>query len=154
MIKFAFGLTIVIGVILTILAHDTRAFTFLIQSIVPPETASEPSPMRLFDPAARLKGHHILAAELDTMRRELRDEEGQDPILAGLRWDQPGLLGFYCEGHPQAYSFGLILHIDRHSQYDFWRPNPVDDAQAFRGRTFLVVGGGYPAEDFKGVLTR
>ncbi len=145
--------TIVIGAILTILAHDTRTLTFFdLDPLVPPETVSEPSPMRLYDPAARLKGHRILAGELDKMRRELRDEDGQDPVLAGLRWDQPGLLGFYCEGHPQAYSFGLILHIDRHSQYDFWRPNPVDDAQAFLGRTFLVVGGGDPRIDFKDVF--
>jgi hypothetical protein len=28
---------------------------------------------------------------------------------------------------------------DRHSQYDLW-PNPLRDADAFRGRTFVVVG--------------
>ena len=35
---------------------------------------------------------------------------------------------------------------DRHSQYDIWRPNPVADAQAFRGRTFVFVGDGLPAD--------
>jgi hypothetical protein len=29
---------------------------------------------------------------------------------------------------------------DRHSQYDFWT-NPIDQKEAFVGRTFLVVGG-------------
>ncbi len=50
----------------------------------------------------------------------------------------PGELGAYCAGHPQAYSLGLAMG-DRHSQYDLW-PNPLRDAAAFRGRTFIVVG--------------
>jgi hypothetical protein len=58
-----------------------------------------------------------------------------------LRWDVPGELSIYTDQHAQAYSLGLLLHYDRHSQYDLWHPNPVDDAQAFRGRTFLVVTG-------------
>ena len=29
---------------------------------------------------------------------------------------------------------------DRHSQYDWWRPNPLADAQEFLGRTFVFVG--------------
>ena len=53
----------------------------------------------------------------------------------------PGLLGFYSAGRPQAYSIGLAIGGDRHSQYDLWRPNPADDPEAFRGRTFLVVTG-------------
>jgi hypothetical protein len=30
---------------------------------------------------------------------------------------------------------------DRSSQYDLWRPNPVDDPEQFLGRTFVIVGG-------------
>ena len=37
------------------------------------------------------------------------------------------------------YSIGLAV-ADRHSQYDLWRPNPLADAQVFRGRTFVYVG--------------
>jgi hypothetical protein len=33
---------------------------------------------------------------------------------------------------------------DRFSQYDVWRPNPMADAQAFRGRTFVYVGDRLP----------
>jgi hypothetical protein len=51
----------------------------------------------------------------------------------------PGELGFYCAGHPAVYSVGPALG-DRSSQYDLWRPNPVADAGAFAGRTFIVVG--------------
>ena len=52
------------------------------------------------------------------------------------------LIGFYAEDHPQAYSLGLILRLDRHSQYDLWHPNPTDDAREFHGRSFLIVAGG------------
>ena len=70
---------------------------------------------------------------------ELRDEQGRDPVLAGSTWSMPGLLGVYCAGHPQAYSLGLVMG-DRHSQYDFWF-NPLDNGEAFQGRTFVVVNG-------------
>jgi hypothetical protein len=65
--------------------------------------------------------------------------EGVEPLLAGAGWTLPGELGFYCAGRPQVYSLGLAAG-DRHSQYDLWRPNPVQDSQAFAGRTFIVVG--------------
>ena len=38
---------------------------------------------------------------------------------------------------------------DRHSQYELWHPNPITDAQEFRGRTFLVVAAGYPAVELR-----
>ena len=52
---------------------------------------------------------------------------------------------FLAKTDPETYSLGLAMG-DRHSQYDIWRPNPVDDAQEFRGRTFVVVGGWPPAD--------
>jgi hypothetical protein len=58
-------------------------------------------------------------------------------------WTTPGELAFYCRDHPETYSFGLAL-ADRHSQYDLWRPNPVEDAQVFRGRTFIYIGERIP----------
>ena len=58
-------------------------------------------------------------------------------------WTLPGELGFYCEGHPIVYSFGSNL-ADRQSQYDLWRPNPLADAQAFAGKTFVYVGEKLP----------
>jgi hypothetical protein len=51
----------------------------------------------------------------------------------------PGELAFYCDGHPAVYTFAPVVG-DRFSQYDLWRPNPVADAQAFAGRTFVYVG--------------
>ena len=71
--------------------------------------------------------------------RALLAAQGVEPVLAGCGWSLPGELGVYCAGHPQAYSVGPALG-DRHSQYDLW-PNPFDQPDAFRGRTFLIVGG-------------
>jgi hypothetical protein len=142
--RWAFGIAVVVGALFSILAHDTRLMTVLVVPQLPLETPARPTPLRSFDPAARLKGHRYLAEELDRIREQIRIEDGNDAVVVGLRWDVPGLLGFYCEGHPQTYSLGLAVRLDRHSQYDLWHPNPVDDAQAFLGRTFIVVGGGDP----------
>ena len=133
-----------IGLLLTLLVHDTRMMTGLVARHLPEESPTNPTPLRSYDPAMRLKGARHMCANLTPSGHKSARLDGQDPILVGSRWDQPGLMGFYCDGHPQAYSFGLILRLDRHSQYDHWQPNPVDDAQAFRGRTLLVVGGGDP----------
>ena len=132
------------GFLATLLAHDTRLFTPILARFVPDETTENRTPARLVDPAARLKGWRHLGAQVDRIRAEVRQEDGADPVLAGLRWDVPGLLGVYTDGHPQAYSLGLVLRYDRHSQYDLWHPNPDADAQAFRDRTFLVVAPGDP----------
>jgi hypothetical protein len=134
-----------IGFALTLLAHNTRLATRIAGPVIPDPTPGNPIPIRAFDPAARLKGWGHLGNQLDVLRGRIRAQDGTDPVLAGLRWDVPGLLSIYTEGHPQAYSLGLMLRYDRHSQYDLWHPNPVDDAQAFRGRTFLVVGPGDPS---------
>src|SRR5262249_24975089 len=91
------------------------------------------------DPTCRLRGWKFLAAEIDRLRQQLRDE-GTEPLLAGTSWTLPGEIGFYCEGNPTVYSRGPLLG-DRHSQYDLWHPNPVTDADQFSGRTFIVVGG-------------
>ena len=99
-------------------------------------------PIRRFDPTCRLKGWKYLAGHVDAVRAELA-AEGVDALVAGLSWNLPGQLGLSCEGHPAVYSFGPAFG-DRHSQYDVWHPNPVADAQAFVGRTFVYVGVGAP----------
>jgi hypothetical protein len=101
--------------------------------------------MRDLDPAARLKGSRFLGQELDSLRAEMRAADGADPVLAGIRWDVPSLIGFYSDGQPQAYAVGVGVGADRHSQYDLWRPNPVDDPDAFRGQSFLIVGAWDPS---------
>jgi hypothetical protein len=76
---------------------------------------------------------------VDRIRDCVRNETGEDPVIATDDWTRPGELGFYCRANPRVYTFGPIVG-DRHSQYDVWRPNPTADAQVFRGRTFVYVG--------------
>jgi hypothetical protein len=138
----AFFIAVGVGFVATALLHNTRFITTVLGPYVSADTTENPTPVRKFDPTARVKGWRHLGAELDQLRARVRQSDGVDPVLAGLRWDVPGLLSIYTDGHPQAYSLGLILRYDRHSQYDLWHPNPTDDAQAFAGRTFLVVAPG------------
>jgi hypothetical protein len=141
----AFATAIIVGVGLTVAAHNTGFVTAVAGRWIPPETTDNRTPARKFDPTARLKGWRHLGADLDAIRAAVRGADGADPVIAGLYWDVPGILAVYSEGHPPAYTLGLALGLDRHSQYDFWHPNPVADAQAFRGQTFLVVGPGDPS---------
>jgi hypothetical protein len=110
----------------------------LLEMVTGPVTESRPFPVRRLDPTCRLRGWRTLAGEVDRLRKELA-ARGDEPILATNSWSLPGELGIYCAGHPQAYSIG-VMQGDRHSQYDFWT-NPIDQPDAFVGRTFLVVGG-------------
>ncbi|HKB37132.1 MAG TPA: glycosyltransferase family 39 protein, partial [Gemmataceae bacterium] len=132
--------TVVVGLALTVFVHRSDWLRPVLEPLSGPVTSERPYPLRRFDPTCRLKGWRTLAAEVDRVREELRKKEGEEPILVATAWFLPGELGFYCTGHPTVYSIGLAQG-DRHSQYDLWRPNPIHDAKAFRGRTFVIVGG-------------
>jgi Dolichyl-phosphate-mannose-protein mannosyltransferase len=142
--RIALGMALTLGFATSIVMHHTRPVIAAFSHLLPSESTANPTPGRRIDPAGRLKGWRLLGSKMDELRAEVRSTEGEDPILAGLRWDVPGLLSFYTDGHPHAYTLGRILGIDRYSQYDLWGPNPADDAQAFRGKTFLVVWYGDP----------
>lgn len=111
-----------------------------------PPREGRPAPLRDLDPTCRLCGWRTLAEAVDRARDRVKRATGEDPVIATETWATPGELGFYCWGNPQVYSFGTVV-ADRHSQYDVWRPNPVADAQAFRGRTFVYVGASLPDAD-------
>lgn len=143
------GLTL--GLALSVLVHYPALVRSALASLGGPPTEKNPTPIRKYDPTARLRGWRTLAKEVDAIRTRVRAETGEEPLVAGTVWNVPGILGAYCEGHPETYSFGLAM-ADRHSQYDVWHPNPVADAQAFRGRTFVFVGDGLPADS--GVFDR
>ncbi|MBY0456916.1 MAG: glycosyltransferase family 39 protein, partial [Gemmataceae bacterium] len=135
----------VVGVGLSVWVHFPGLMRKPLAALAGPPTDKDPTPVRKFDPTARLRGWRVLAKEVDAVRARVRAETGEDPLVAGTVWNLPGALGVYCEGHPETYSFGRAM-ADRHSQYDVWRPNPVADAQAFRGRAFVFVGDGLPAD--------
>ena len=136
---------IAIGIAISTLVHFPGLMRSALAATAGPPTEKDPTPIRRFDPTARLRGWQTLGKEVDVVRDRVRSETGEEPLVAGTVWNVPGALGVYCKGHPETYSFGLAM-ADRHSQYDMWHPNPVADAQAFRGRTFVFVGDGLPAD--------
>jgi 4-amino-4-deoxy-L-arabinose transferase-like glycosyltransferase len=138
----------VLGLLLTVAVHRIIWVQPVLLRIVGHETPERPMPLRKIDPTARLRGWRTPAREVDAIREQLR-RQGVEAEIAGGSWTLPGELGFYCAGHPQAYSFGPALG-ERHSQYDLWRPNPVDDPQEFAGKTFIVVGA--PAAALRGAF--
>ena len=93
--------------------------------IVGPPTEHNPFPVRRLDLTARLAGWRELAAAVDELRERVRAETGHEAVIVGTHWTIPGILRFYCAGHPQVYTIGSALGADRSSQYDVWRPNPV-----------------------------
>lgn len=130
----------VLGVALTFLAHFSTAAWPALTRLSGPPTEVHPLPLRRLDPTCRLRGWRALAAEVDRVRGRLA-AEGVEPVLAASGWNLPGEIGFYCARRPTVYSLGPPLG-DRRSQYDFWRPNPILDPEAFRGRTFVFVSTG------------
>lgn len=142
--QMCLGTFCILGLTASILLHDTSLIYPIVSRFVAQESESNPTPMRAFDPAARLKGWRYTAGEIDKLREEIAQKQGGVlPEIACLRWDMPGQFGVYCKGHPQVYSFGTVMG-GRHSQYEIWRPNPTADPEHFRGKTFLFVGYGGP----------
>ena len=132
--------TIGASLFVVFVTHSPGTIRPVLAKLVREPSAAKPLPVRELDLSARLVGWKMLAREIDQVRVRLTSSTGEDPVLAGTNWTLPGHLGFYCSGQPQAYGLGIPNGTDRHSQYDFWHPNPVNDAQAFRNRTFVIVG--------------
>lgn len=128
------------AVLASLWLHFPDVMRPLLARLVDPPSETAPLPVRTIDPTARLAGWKSLAAAVDDLRTRLRAETGDEPVLVGTHWTLPGTLRFHCAGQPEVYSIGVVNGSDRHSQYDLWRPNPRDDAQVFRGRSFVIVG--------------
>ncbi len=128
-----------LGLVVTLFMHHSDWTYPLLAKLAGPPTERQPLPLRRLDPTCRLRGWRTLGRAVDEVCDELR-AEGVEPVLAGTGWALPGEIGFSCAGHPTVYSVGPVVG-DRRSQYDYWRPNPVDDPDAFTGRTFVIVGG-------------
>ena len=137
------GAAVTAGLVLTLLVHHSEWAHPVMARLAGPPSSKNPYPLRRWDPTCRLRGWRALAAEVDRVRDQLR-RDGIEATLAGSGWSLPGELGFYCQGHPPVYSLGLVLG-DRHSQYDWWHPNPLDEPERFQGGTFIYVGDLSPA---------
>jgi hypothetical protein len=132
-------LAIVLGVTVGVVMRYPAIVRPTLAKLAGPPTPFQPTPVRKLDPTCRLCGWQELACAVDDIRDRIRAETGEEPLLATDNWSRPGELGFYCRGNPRVYTFSALVG-ERHSQYDLWRPNPVADAQVFRGRTFVYVG--------------
>lgn len=127
-----------LGMVLVTATHFPQLSRPLFAAIGGPPSAGNPTPLRKYDPTARLRGWRYLAAEVDRIRAALR-AEGEEPIIAAAYWNLPAELAVYCAGHPEVYCFGAALR-QRHSQYDLWRPNPAWDPEQYAGRTVIYIG--------------
>ena len=132
--------TLAVSLLATAMIHFPGFMRAGLAKLARTPSEEKPLPVRQLDISARLMGWKSLASEVDRIRTDITLSTGEEPVLAGTHWTLPGQLGFYCDGHPTVYSLGIVNGSDRHSQYELWRPNPEKDAQAFRGRTFVVVG--------------
>jgi hypothetical protein len=128
------------GVMISVFAHDTTRFRPVLAALAGEPTVTNPLPLRRIDPTCRMRGWRHMSAAIDRSCERLH-AQGVEPILAASRWTVASEMAFYCEGRPTVYSLGSALW-DRQSQFDLWRPNPVHDADAFRGRTFVFVDVG------------
>ena len=132
-----------VGLGATALVHEPVWFQPMLEALAGPATEMRPTPLRSVDPTCRLRGWRHLASEVDRIRAEICSQERTEPVLAATTWNIPGEIGFYGAGHPTVYGLGPVFG-ERHSQYDLWHPNPLAEVDAFRGKTFLLVGYGTP----------
>src|SRR5207249_10573724 len=66
------ALTCGIGIVLTVAAHEMARLGPVVAYVSGEPTPENPSPLRRFDPTCRLRGWHVLGAEVDRARAELR----------------------------------------------------------------------------------
>lgn len=132
--------SVVVGLAFVAALQSPRVVRPFLASVSGPPTDARPYPARRFDLTARLAGWRQLAGEVDALCEQVRAETGLEPVVVGTNWTMPGVLRFYRLGNPEAYAIGTVNGTDRYSQYDLERPNPAADAQAFRGRPFVIVG--------------
>jgi hypothetical protein len=131
------------GALVTAAVHRSELIYPILARAVSTPSEENPMPLRRVDPTCRLRGWSKLADTVEELRAQLR-QSGSEPLLAASGWSLPGEIAFYLKDHPTVYSFGLGMG-DRHSQYDLWRPNPVQDGTSFPGfheRDFIFVGEG------------
>jgi hypothetical protein len=140
--RICLGCACAVGLGLTLLMHRSDLAQPVLLRISGPASRAHPLPLRRFDPTCRLRGWRYLAQQVDAVREQLR-LEGKEAVLTCSGWTLPGEVRFYCQGRPPVYSLGPALG-DRHSQYDFWRPNPIADGKRFEGQTFIFIGEFHP----------
>lgn len=90
-------------------------------------------------PLHRLNRGMHLAAAVEPVRDELREQAGAEPLIIAERYTTAAWLSFYLPGQPRVSS-GASYRGDRQSAYDYFFDRRLDNA-ALVGRPAVVVGG-------------
>ncbi len=132
-----------VGIGGTVLLHDSRPVLPWLSACCEAESETRPTPVRRLDPTCRLRGWKTLAETVQRLRDQVRQQRQQEAIVAADQWTIVSELAFYLPDQPRTYSLARAA-AGRYSQYDLWHPNPIDEAQAFQGRSFVYVGEELP----------
>ena len=121
----------------------TRGWSGRSRRVMPAPTADRPVPIRKLDPTSPAARLAVARRRGGRIRERVRAEKGRNRSWSAMTGPARANSASTAAVNPTVYTFGPAL-ADRHSQYDVWRPNPVADAQVFRGRTFVYVGDSKP----------
>ncbi len=127
-------------VTVTLVLHHTDWIFPVLSRVLPPPSRTCPSPLRIYDPTSRMRGHRQLAEAVEKAADSLR-AEGANPFVLSSTYGMASLLDFYLPGHPETYALAWTYKMGQApaNQHDLWHPNPRNDPQAFLGRPAVVV---------------
>ena len=96
-------------------------------------------------PMHRLTGARSLAAEVDALRHDLREQTGKEPLVMASHYGVASELAFYLQGRPTTYGAGKYVGR-RESQYAYWEDTDLTNP-ALYGRPAIMVE--QPAEKWR-----
>jgi hypothetical protein len=88
-------------------------------------------------PIERVEGARAIAAQVDSIRRDLREQTGDDPMVIGGTYGITSQMAFYLPDRPTGYSGQAYLGW-RESQYDLWEETNLRNP-ALHGRPAVMV---------------
>lgn len=97
------------------------------------------APDRPLVPLGRLIGARTMAADVDRLVGELRQQTGREPFVIAQQYGRASLLAFYMRGRPTVYCSSAKSE-GRKTQYDLWKETDLEDARLM-GRPAVLIGG-------------
>ncbi|MDX2130749.1 MAG: glycosyltransferase family 39 protein [Planctomycetota bacterium] len=92
-------------------------------------------------PVHRFTGAERMAAHVDRLRAEVRDETGAEPFVVAMHYGRASQMAFYLPGHPVVYCATSVILGGRHTQYDYWPDTDLRRDLGLRGRPSVMLGG-------------
>jgi len=130
-----------VGAVQVLVAHRSEWLTPVFSWLARDAPSWDLTPVARYDPSARLRGWSHLGRTVGQVLAGQR-AGGVEPFILTDDYQLASLIAFYCPGHPRVYCAQSALG-KRLNQYDLW-PNPIRDAEAFRGRPVIYVGSLHP----------